>query len=205
MGFSNFDADIDESDSSSSSGSSSSSSSSNSTRSSTSRSTGKGLSLPAGTESDDFPVYTVASPYAVIREKSDGTHEFVANTGMVSVEMKKDWYSAPWEYADRQPGEWARVFWTEQSFRTFQHRVEHVTGEDLRSVCASDADKALTLMRQAATEYEKDAPEWSSHVSCAVCGEHRHVVQDEFERVNNRPVCSHHAIEDVIQAGVLDD
>jgi hypothetical protein len=181
----------------------SSSTSSSSSSSGSSRSTTKGLSLPSGTNPDDFPVFSIASPYAVIRETDDG-YEFEANT-VTAVEMKKTWYSAPWEYADHKPGEWKKVWWRQSAFRHTAHVVDDVTGEDLRTLLSEDVSRALDIIHEASNKYDRDGSEWSPYRTCQVCGEDLHVRYDQIEEVNKRPVCSDHTIQEVASSGIMQD
>lgn len=203
MGFGSFADDIDES----SSGSSSSSSSSSTSGSS--KTTTTGLSIPRGTEGDDFPVYSKAKPYAVIVEQSNGFApaglSFEANA-VPAVEMKKDWYSAPWVYADSKPQEWKKVWWSQAEFRRTAFIVDKVTGYDLRSLLTDDVSRALDIIHEASNKYTPEGDqEWSHTRRCAVCDSTLMVKSSEYETVKNKPVCSHHSIEEVMKAGIVNE
>lgn len=199
MGFEVFNQDT----SSSSSSTSSSSSGSSSSGSSSSRTTTKGLSLPSGTDPDDFPVFSIARPHAVIRKTGDG-YEYESGVGVTSVEMKKTWYSAPWEHADHRPAEWVKVWWRQGGFRYTAHIVEDVTGHDLRELISDNPERAVDVINEASNKYNRDDSGWSDYRSCAVCDTELHKTYDEWKEVQNRAVCTHHTIEEVVESGLME-
>lgn len=160
-----------------------------------------GLSVPSGTNPGDFPVKTRASPQYVVTEV-DGEFGFLSNVEVPEVVMEKSWYSANWEYEDKQPGEWKRVWWTKQAFRRTAYIVEQESDENLLKVLADNPEYADELITECCRSYDTDQS-ISKHRTCAVCGEELHIRYDDIREVQKQPVCSEHTMEEVDEAGLL--
>lgn len=165
----------------------------------------RGLSTPSNLDPEDFPVYSIARPYAVFAETDDGI-EFRTDADVTGVEMERSWYTSPWEYADKKPGEWLRVFWSEHEFRRIEHIVEDQTHLDLREVISDNPENAHKLITRAVKDYSNPEHTGPSNMrECPVCGADIDVTSDEYEEVENKAICTDHSIEEVVSAGFLQD
>lgn len=178
-----------------------SSKTSGSASTSTSGVTRTGLSLPSGTDPADFPVLTRASPQYVITEDGGG-YGFLSDVEVPEVVMEKSWYSANWEYEDKQPGEWKRVWWTKNAFRRTAYIVEQESGEDLLKTLGEDPEYADELITRCCRAYNTET-EISKHRTCAVCEEELHVRYDDLREIDKQPVCSSHTVDELSEADLL--
>jgi len=191
-----FNSGSDSSDTSTSSSSGGSSTSSRGT-------TRQGLKVPSGTKPDDFPIYSIAKPYAALTSTDDG-HEFRTDADVTAVEMQATWYGT-WEYADMQPGEWSKVWWSHDEFMHTRHVVEQETEYDFRKLLSRSPDKAADIIRESARSYETDDSGISMTRTCQCCGEELHIRYDEIAEVGDqkRPVCDDHTAGELADADLL--
>lgn len=174
------------------------SSSSSSGSSSTSRQTLTGVGP------SDFPVLVAQTPYLLIKENDEGELEAHWYPHTPEVEMRYDWYTdAELENLGhlRKHEGWTRWFWTEDSYKQIERRVEEKTGHELRPLLNEDPEKALKLIKRAANQYAAEKREPLER--CPVCREKLHVIYDDYEIVDNRRVCTNHTVEELAAADLL--
>lgn len=154
---------------------------------------------------NNFPKYRRRAPQAVIKEDSDGNLESEFYPHTPELTFKKDWYTAQWEPADALPGNWQKIWWSEQSLKHSSHIVEEELDEDFMELLEEDPKSAVRVLNRAARTYntEKSATKGLSR-DCAVCDESIHLLKDDYEEVNNRVVCSNHNARDLASAGLFE-
>lgn len=176
--------DANNSSSSSSNGSSSSSSSSNTSKTET------------------------LVPYLAIWREEDGSYHSGYRPDNIVIEREKKQKDDGDDRWTREikaiPAELERFWMDKLEVRRAEKMVEEELGKELKPLIEDDPEAALKAIRRAAkSESPKNRP--SRTRPCGVCGEELNHLGGEYEQVNGKWVCSDHTVQDIAEAGLLEE
>lgn len=97
-----------------------------------------------------------------------------------------------------------KKYWMNQlDWRVIVQKVQEEFDVWLPELAQDDPQKACELITQA-SKGESDDHSISMTEKCPVCREENHIVHGDWERVDNRRVCTNHTVTEMLDAGVID-
>jgi hypothetical protein len=169
----------------------------------TSSSSSKGGSDDDSDSGSSYPKYDSRVPYFAIWQEEDGTYHSGHRPENLIIEYEKSSKSASWEL-HAIPAEMERHWMDRLEVKRVEQMVEEELCKDLRELLDDDPEQALKAITEAAkSESPKQRP--SRTRPCGVCGDDIDFIGGDYEQVNGKRVCSNHTVQDIAEAGLLDD
>lgn len=150
-----------------------------------------------------YPKYDSKVPFLAIWVEEDGTHYSGFRPENIVIEYEKSSKSASWEL-HAIPAEVERYWMDKLEVRRVEQMVEDELGKDFKELLDDDPEKALKAVTEAAKSHSpKQRP--SRTRPCPVCNDDLDYIGGDYQQVNGKRVCSNHTVQDIADAGLLDD